>query len=36
VDFHHQVIRPPPHVPEQRRSRRYAPCLAHQKKAGTD
>ncbi|HDY82708.1 MAG TPA: hypothetical protein ENH48_07105 [Halieaceae bacterium] len=31
VDFHHQVIRPPPRVPEQRPSRRYAPCLAHNK-----
>ena len=29
--FHHQVIRPPPRVPEQRQSRRYAPCLAHHK-----
>ena len=29
VDFHHQVIQPPPRVLEQRQARRYAPCLAH-------
>ncbi|MEQ9567166.1 MAG: hypothetical protein RLN85_15360, partial [Pseudomonadales bacterium] len=28
-DLHPQVIRPAPPVPEQRPSRRYAPCLAH-------
>jgi hypothetical protein len=32
VDFHHQVIQPPPRVPEQRPLRRYAPYLAHNKK----
>ena len=31
-DLHPQVIRPAPPVPEQRPSRRYAPCLAHHKK----
>ena len=31
-DLHPQVIRPAPPVPEQRPSRRYAPCLAHQTK----
>jgi len=34
VDFHHQVIRPPPRVSERRPSRRYAPCLAHHEKNG--
>ena len=29
ADLHRQVIRPPPREPEQRQSRRYAPCLAH-------
>ena len=33
VDFHHQVIQPPPRVLEQRQLRRYAPYLAHQKKS---
>jgi len=32
-DLHPQVIRPAPPEPEQRPSRRYAPCLAHNKKA---
>jgi len=31
VDFHHQVIRPPPCVSEQHQLRRYAPYLAHHK-----
>ena len=29
VDFHHQVIQPPPRVLEQHQLRRYAPYLAH-------
>ena len=33
VDFHHQVIRPAPPVPEQRQLRRYAPYSAHNEKA---
>jgi hypothetical protein len=33
VDFHHQVIRPPPRVSKQRQLRHYAPYLAHHKKA---
>ena len=33
-DLHPQVIRPAPPVPEQRPSRRYAPCLAHNEKGG--
>ena len=32
--FHHQVIRVPPRVSEQRQLRRYAPYLAHQTKKG--
>ncbi len=35
VDFHHQVIRPPPRVSKQRLSRHYAPCLAHNKKTAS-
>ena len=31
ADLHRQVIRPPPREPEQRQSRRYAPCLAHKR-----
>ena len=31
-DLHPQVIQPAPPVPEQRPSRRYAPCLAHHEK----
>jgi len=33
-DLHPQVIRPAPPEPEQRPSRRYAPCLAHNEKGG--
>ena len=32
-DLHPQVIQPSPQRPEQRLSRRYAPCLAHHEKA---
>ncbi len=31
-DLYLQAIRPPPRVPEQPPSRRYAPCLVHLKK----
>jgi len=34
ADFHRQVIQPPPRVPKQRQSRRYAPCLAHNRVGG--
>jgi len=33
-DLHLQVFGSPPQRAEQRQSRRYAPCLAHNKKIG--